>query len=110
MGGLAKTKIKITNKNGIESGHNDTIKTKKSCKVKKKTKEKKKKGKSSVRIAPSKTYPLWWKSWRWSILPELSEREMNGSMGERILSSKEQEKKKNVEKERNDIKVHAGLR
>jgi hypothetical protein len=76
----------------------------------KKIKIKKKKGKSSVEIAPSKTYPLWWKSWRWSILPQLSEREMNGSMGERILSSKEQKKKRNVEKERRDIKVHAGLR
>jgi hypothetical protein len=38
MGGLAKAKMKITNKNGIEGGHNHKIKTKKPCKVKKEMK------------------------------------------------------------------------
>jgi hypothetical protein len=36
MGGLAKTKMKIMDANGIEGGHSTKIKSKKSCKVKKK--------------------------------------------------------------------------
>ena len=58
MGGLVKTRIKIINKNRLESSYNNKIKIKKPCKVKKKdlARREREREKSSVRIAPSKPY------------------------------------------------------